>query len=104
MLPPSWQSYMVSTCFVHTSKIKLFSFFFLAQLAAVTHELKVAQAAGAAQRRTGGCLPRIRRPANLGNLQEAMCIPGSNPDEKYQEFLIHFFFLVKCTITESCPL
>jgi len=104
MLPPSWQSYVVSTRFVHTSKIKLFSFFFLAQLAAMTHKLKVAQVAGAAQCHTGGRLPRIQCPTNLGNLQEAMCIPGSNPDKKYQEFLIHFFFLVKCTVTKSCPL
>ena len=81
----------MSTCFVYASKNKLF---FLAQLAALTHELKIAQVAGAAQCCTKVPTPRIPRPANLGNLEEAMQIPGANAHEIYQTFLVRGFFFL----------
>jgi len=71
-------------------KINFFFLFFLAQLAALTHELKIAQGGGHAQSQP----PRILRLANLGNLQEAMQIQSSNPDETYQIFLVRGFFFL----------
>ena len=83
--------------------------FFLVQIAVLNHELKVAQEAATSRCRTQGGRPQhqvqIPRPAKVGNLQEAMCIQGQRSDEKYHNFMVQFFFfLVKCTVTESCTL
>jgi len=82
---------------------------FLVQIAVMSHKLKVAQEAATSRCCTQGGRPQhqvqIPHPAKVGNLQEAMCIQGQRSDEKYHNFMVQFFFfLVKCTVTESCTL
>jgi hypothetical protein len=74
-------------------------FFFLAQLAAVQQELKVAQEAVSDP--SGQKRRQIERPrGNIGCLQEAMGLAKNNM--KYDNFCVSSSFFFLSIVTDSC--
>jgi hypothetical protein len=86
--------------------VHLFNFCFLAQLAAMQHELQATQEAAAGSSNTSGSNAsntedgRVQRPKKIKNLQAAMSL--SNDPMTYQLFRVGpFFILTKCIRTQS---
>jgi hypothetical protein len=81
--------------------VHLFNFCFLAQLAAMQHELQATQEAAASGSNASNTEDgRVQRPKKIKNLQAAMSL--SNDPMTYQLFRVGpFFILTKCIRTQS---